>query len=168
MTENLIRRLSFLTLQLKKHNFSEKEIKLIKKAYDFAYRKHGTQTRKSGEPYIVHPLEVAITLTEWKMDKDTIITGLLHDVLEDTDCEESEIESRFGSKVLEMVLAVTKVSKLSEENRTRENLENANNEYLIKVMMSVTKDLRPIMVKIADRMHNMYTISHLKKENKKE
>lgn len=167
MTENLIRRLSFLTLQLKKHNFSEKEIKLIKKAYDFAYRKHGTQTRKSGEPYIVHPLEVAITLTEWKMDKDTIITGLLHDVLEDTDCEESEIESRFGSKVLEMVLAVTKVSKLSEENRTRENLENANNEYLIKVMMSVTKDLRPIMVKITDRMHNMYTISHLKKEKQK-
>lgn len=167
MTENLTKRLSFLINSLKQKSFPENEIKLIKKAYDFAYRKHGTQLRKSGEPYIIHPLEVAILLTEWKMDTSTIITGLLHDVLEDTECSDEEITSRFGEKVLEMVQTVTKVSKLSEKNRNKEDFDTANNEYLIKVMMSISKDLRPIMIKIADRMHNMLTIKHLKKEKQK-
>lgn len=163
-TSAITKRLLFLTGILKKMNFTQSDIKLVRKAYDFALRKHGNQLRKSGEPYIVHPLETSIFLAEWKMDIPTIITGLLHDVLEDTECTEQEIESRFGSYVLEMVKTVTKVSKISDDSRAKEVYDESNSEYMIKVIMSISKDLRPVMVKIADRMHNMYTISHLKRE----
>lgn len=167
MNTNLSRKFNSLNTILTKMNFSIEEKKKIKKAYEFALRKHGEQLRKSGEPYIIHPLETAIFLAEWKMDTPTIITGLLHDVLEDTDCSEEEISNKFGQNILEMVKSVTKVSKLSEENRSKENYESTNNEYLIKVIMSVFKDLRPVMVKLADRLHNMLTIHHLKKEKQK-
>ena len=96
---NVTKRLSFLTGLLKTNNFSIDDIKKIKKAFDFANLKHGTQLRKSGEPYIIHPLETAIFLAEWKMDTDTIITGLLHDVLEDTECSKKEIQEKFGNTV---------------------------------------------------------------------
>lgn len=167
MNTNLNKRYAVLSNTLTKMKFSNDEKKKIKKAYEFALRKHGTQLRKSGEPYIIHPLETAINLVEWKMDAPTIITGLLHDVLEDTETTEEEITKKFGADITEMVKSVTKVSKLSEENRSRENYENTNNEYLIKVIMSVSKDLRPVMVKLADRLHNMQTIHHLKKEKQK-
>lgn len=167
MNTNLAKRWLALTTLLNKMNFSIEEKKKIKKAYEFALRKHGNQIRKSGEPYIIHPLETAIFLTNWKMDTSTIITGLLHDVLEDTETTKEEIEEKFGSDIAEMVLAVTKVSKLSEQNRSKENYETTNNEYLIKVIMSSSRDLRPIMVKLADRTHNMLTIHHLKKEKQK-
>lgn len=167
MNTNLSKRWSVLNTLLNKMNFSIDEKKKIKKAYEFALRKHDKQVRKSGEPYMIHPLETAIFLANWKMDTSTIITGLLHDVLEDTDTVEEEITKKFGKDISEMVLAVTKVSKLSEQNRVKENYETTNNEYLIKVIMSVSKDLRPIMVKLADRMHNMLTIHHLKKEKQK-
>ncbi len=167
MNTNLNKRYAVLSNALTKMKFNNEEKKGIKKAYEFALRKHGSQLRRSGEPYIIHPLETAIYLVEWKMDTPTIITGLLHDVLEDTETTEEELTSKFGNNITEMVKAVTKVSKLSEENRSRENYENTNNEYLIRVIMSVSKDLRPVMVKLADRMHNMSTIHHLKKEKQK-
>lgn len=167
MNTNLSKRYAALSNALTKMKFSNDEKKQIKKAYEFALRKHGDQLRKSGEPYIIHPLETAIYLVEWKMDAPTIITGLLHDVLEDTNATEEEITAKFGQHITEMVKSVTKVSKISEENRSRENYENTNNEYLIRVIMSVSKDLRPVMVKLADRMHNMQTIHHLKKEKQK-
>ncbi|MBD5446037.1 MAG: bifunctional (p)ppGpp synthetase/guanosine-3',5'-bis(diphosphate) 3'-pyrophosphohydrolase [Mycoplasma sp.] len=163
-TTAITKRLLFLTGILKKMNYNQNDIKSVRKAYDFALRKHGNQLRKSGEPYIIHPIETSIYLAEWKMDIPTVITGLLHDVLEDTDCTEEEIEKRFGSHVLEMVKTVTKVSKISDDSRAKEVYDETNSEYIIKVIMSISKDLRPIMVKIADRMHNMTTISYLKKE----
>lgn len=98
------------------------------------------------------------------MDTPTIITGILHDVLEDTSCSKEEIIEKFGKKVCELVEAVTKVSKLSGENRAKQTYDNANNQYIIKVIMSMSKDLRAVMVKIADRMHNMQTINHLRRE----
>lgn len=167
MNTNLTKRYANLTNILTKMNFSNDEKKKIKKAYEYALKKHGDQLRKSGEPYIIHPLETAIYLAEWKMDTPTIIAGLLHDVLEDTDATEEEISDKFGAEIAEMVKDVTKVSKLSEQNRSKENYEETNNEYLIKVIMSVSKDLRPVMVKLADRMHNMNTIHHLKKEKQR-
>lgn len=161
---NIKKRLSKLIGILKNSNNSIDEIKLVKKAYEFAELKHGDQQRKSGEPYIIHPLETAIFLAEWKMDIPTIITGLLHDVLEDTNCTEQEMEKRFGKNILEMVQTVTKVSKISEETRSKERYDKENSEYIIRVIMSTSSNLRPVIVKIADRMHNMETINHLKKE----
>lgn len=161
---NVTKRLSFLTGLLKTNNFSIDDIKKIKKAFDFANLKHGTQLRKSGEPYIIHPLETAIFLAEWKMDTDTIITGLLHDVLEDTECSKKEIQDKFGNTVGELVEAVTKVSKLSEQNRAKQTYDAENSQYVIKVIMSISNDVRAVMVKIADRMHNMQTINHLRRE----
>lgn len=145
-------------------NFSLEETKLVKQAYNFAFKKHSEQLRKSGEPYIIHPLEAAILLAEWKMDVNTIITGLLHDVLEDTDCTEEEMTKKFGQDITNMTKIVSKVSRISDKNRSDSLVKSDNNEYLIKVLMSVSTDIRPMMVKIADRTHNMLTISHLKKE----
>lgn len=161
---NIKKRFLFLTGLLKQNNFTAEQIKLVKKAFEFANLKHGTQLRKSGEPYIIHPLETAIYLAEWKMDVSTIITGLLHDVLEDTDCTKEDIEKRFGKTILEMVQTVTKVSKVSQETRTKETYDKENSEYIIRVIISVSSNLRSVIVKIADRMHNMETINHLKKE----
>lgn len=150
--------------RLRSSNLLISDIKRIKLAYNFALKKHGNQVRKSGEPYIIHPLETAISLFEWKMDCDTIITGLLHDILEDTDCSEEEMQKKFGSDITEMVKTVSKVSKISDKNRSESKLKYDNNEYLIKVLMSISSDIRPMMVKIADRLHNMRTINYLKKE----
>ena len=161
---NIEKRLLLLTGLLKNNKFSTEQIKLVKKAYEFAKLKHGDQVRKSGEPYIIHPLETAIFLAEWKMDIPTIITGLLHDVLEDTDCTKEDMEKKFGKNIVEMVETVTKVSKISEENRNKETYDKENSEYIIRVIMSISSNLRPIIVKVADRMHNMETINHLKKE----
>ncbi|WP_152023093.1 RelA/SpoT family protein [Malacoplasma penetrans] len=163
-TTNIKKRFLFLTGLLKQNNFSADQIKLVKKAFEFANLKHGSQIRKSGEPYMIHPLETAIYLAEWKMDVSTIITGLLHDVLEDTDCTREDMEKRFGKTILEMVETVTKVSKVSQETRSKETYDKENSEYIIRVIMSVSSNLRSVIVKIADRMHNMETINHLKKE----
>ncbi|MEG1820737.1 MAG: RelA/SpoT family protein [Malacoplasma sp.] len=150
--------------QLKLSNLTSIDVKKIKSAYNFALKKHENQLRKSGEAYIIHPLETAISLLEWKMDCDTIITGLLHDILEDTDCTEKQMEKKFGPDITKMVKIVSKVSKISDKNRSEPKIKYDNNEYLIKVLMSISSDIRPMMVKIADRLHNMRTISHLKKE----
>ncbi|MCF0218004.1 MAG: bifunctional (p)ppGpp synthetase/guanosine-3',5'-bis(diphosphate) 3'-pyrophosphohydrolase [Malacoplasma sp.] len=161
---NIKKRFLVLAGMLKSNGVSLSEIKLVKKAFQFADVKHSGQTRKSGEPYIIHPLETAIFLAEWKMDVPTIITGLLHDVLEDTDCSNELLEKKFGKNILEMVQIVSKVSKISGENRSKQIYDNDNSEYIIRVIMSISKNLRPIIVKIADRMHNMLTITHLKRE----
>lgn len=164
LNPNVEKRLLFLTSSLKAMNFSSENIKKIKSAFNFALLKHGNQLRKSGEPYIIHPLETAIFLVKWKMDTPTVIGGLLHDVLEDTSCTKEEIEKKFGKVVADIVEAVTKVSKISEENRAKQTYDEENSQYIMKVLMSTSKDLRAIMIKIADRMHNMETINHLKRE----
>lgn len=166
--EILENRLNEFYKSLKINKISKRDIERVKKSWEFAKLKHGNQMRKSGEPYIIHPLEAAIFLCEWKMDANTIIAGLLHDVLEDTQTTEKEIGDRFGVDVLAMVIGVTKVSTVTNENRSKENKKKVyTNESLMKVLLSISTDLRIIIIKLADRLHNMNTISHLNAEKQK-
>lgn len=143
--------------------FSESDIKDIERAIAFARKKHLGQFRKSGEPYIIHPIATAEILLSWKMDVKTIITGILHDVLEDTKTEEEEIKKVFGDDVLNLVKYVTKVSLLSKENRKDKSIKSEDEQqYIVQVFLSMSKDIRGMIVKLADRLHNMSTISHLK------
>lgn len=150
-----------------KNNYSEASIKKFLSAFEFAKFWHADQKRKSGEPYIIHPLETSIKLAEWRMDDDTIVAGLLHDLLEDTSVDKRLISSTFNNNVLDLVKAVTKIS--SEAKKNREGLLLYKNEldYTIRVFSSISKDLRPIIIKIADRFHNLSTIQYLKSDRQK-
>ncbi len=134
----------------------------ILRGYHFAYQKHLGQFRKSGEPYIQHPLEVAMILTTVYADKETIIAGLLHDVLEDCDCTKDEIEEKFGPVVMQLTYGVTKLNRLNF---------STENEYLIeyykKIIVGMSEDVRMIIIKLADRLHNMRTLWALPEEKQK-
>ncbi len=135
---------------------------LINRAYVYATAKHGTQKRHSGDPYFAHPIEVAGILTEYKLDAATIAAGLLHDTIEDTDATREEIEAMFGSLVADLVEGVTKLSQLemqSEENKQAQNLQ--------KFILAMSKDVRVLLVKLADRLHNMRTLRHIPKAEKR-
>lgn len=141
----------------------EKEnIELIKKAYYYAKEKHEGQTRKSGGPYINHPLATAVILTTVYADTETICAGLLHDVLEDTDTSRSELEGEFGKEITNLVYGVTKISKI---NFSTEN--EALVEYYKKIIVGMSEDVRVIIIKLADRLHNMRTLWALSKEKQK-
>lgn len=149
----------------KQNNISDSDINLLVKTINFAKWKHESQLRKSGEPYIIHPIATATILLMWKMDLDTIITGILHDVLEDTLTTEEEIRDNFGLNVLNLVKCVTKVNLLSKQNRN--NLvkdDQIENNYVIQVFLSMSNDIRGMIVKLADRFHNMTTIKYLSPE----
>lgn len=148
------------------------DISLIEKAYHVARDAHEGQTRKSGEPYIVHPLCVAIILAELELDKETIAAGLLHDVLEDTVMTADEIKEEFSEEVLLLVDGVTKLRHLhltdnshnhDQKDRSAERLE-MQAENLRKMFMAMAKDIRVIMIKLADRLHNMRTLKHMPHE----
>ena len=143
--DDLIARLSYIN--------SDEEKEEIRKAYLFADMKHRGQFRKSGEAYIIHPLNVGIILTTIYADSETIEAALLHDVLEDTDCTKDEMEKEFGSEVTKLVLGVTKLSKIHF---------STENDYLIdyykKIIVGISEDVRAIIVKLADRLHNMRTL----------
>ena len=146
------------------------DISMIEKAYKLAYQAHDGQVRKSGEPYIIHPLCVATILAELELDKETIIAGLLHDVLEDTIMTEQEIKDEFGEEVLLLVDGVTKLQHLhltdnnpSEKDKSAERLE-MQAENLRKMFLAIAKDIRVIMIKLADRLHNMRTLKYQSKE----
>ncbi len=129
---------------------------LINRAYVFATSKHGGQTRHSGDPYFAHPIEVAGILTEYRLDAATIVAGLLHDTIEDTDATREEIETKFGAEIADLVDGVTKLSKLavlSEENKQAQNLQ--------KFILAMSRDVRVLLVKLADRLHNMRTLGHV-------
>ena len=132
---------------------SEEQLKFIEQAYLFAKEKHAGQFRKSGEDYIVHPLNVAMILTTIYADYQTIAAGFLHDVLEDCDCTREEMEEKFGSEVTKLVQGVTKLSKIHF---------STENEYLIdyykKIIVGMSEDVRVIIIKLADRLHNMRTL----------
>ena len=143
------------------------DITLIEKAYQTAAMAHKDQLRKSGEPYIIHPLCVAIILADLELDKETIAAGLLHDVVEDTILTKEEIEAAFGSDVALLVDGVTKLTnlQLSSDNagKTPDQLEmQANN--LRKMFLAMAKDIRVILIKLADRLHNMRTLEHMPPE----
>ena len=131
----------------------EKNIHLIEKAFLIAKEKHDGQMRKSGEPYVQHPLEVAYILTNLHAGPSTISAGLLHDVLEDTDMTKEEMALEFNKDVAEIVDGVTKISKL--KYMTKEKALAHNHE---KLLLAMAKDIRVVLVKISDRLHNMRTI----------
>ena len=143
------------------------DISLIEKAYRTAYEAHKKQVRKSGEPYIIHPLCVAIILADLEMDKETIAAGLLHDVVEDTILTDEEIEEQFGSDVALLVDGVTKLQLLQlsgdNEGKTQDKLE-MQAENLRKMFLAMAKDIRVILIKLADRLHNMRTLKHMPPE----
>ena len=142
-----------------KYNNEEKE--KIEAAAVFAAKKHGDQKRKTGEPYLTHPISVAEILMSIGMDADTVCAGLLHDTLEDTDTTEEEIATTFGNEVGNMVQAVTKISRITNDKSIQEA------ETIKKMFFAMSKDLRVILIKLADKLHNMRTIDGLSSERKR-
>ena len=142
-------------------------ISMIEKAYRIADGAHEGQVRKSGEPYIIHPLCVAIILAELELDKETIVAGLLHDVVEDTVMTEDEIAMEFGGEVALLVDGVTKLGQLSYKADQVDKVD-LQAENLRKMFLAMAKDIRVILIKLADRLHNMRTLRYMKPEKQKE
>ena len=140
------------------------DVSLIEKAYKLAVEAHGDQRRKSGEPYIIHPLWVAIILADLEMDKETIAAGMLHDVVEDTKFTEEDIRKEFGAEVALLVDGVTKLGRLSYSS---DKLE-VQAENLRKMFLAMAKDIRVIVIKLADRLHNMRTLQFMTPAKQKE
>src|SRR3989344_9589432 len=143
------------------NGFTKKEEELIIKAYKFAERAHEGQKRMSGEPYIIHPFEIAKTLVALGMDSQTIAAGILHDVLEDTNITEKELEEELGSEILFLVNGVTNLNKLKYHGHTRYV------ESLRKFFFAITSDLRVVIIKFSDRLHNLRTLQYLREDKRK-
>ena len=135
----------------------------LDKAYNFAVKAHENQKRHSGDPYVIHPVAVANILTELKLDSATIATGLLHDTIEDTHATYQTIKDEFGQEVADLVEGVTKISELENQVTANSRAENFR-----KLIIATSKDIRVLLVKIADRLHNMRTISSINKIEKRE
>ena len=140
------------------------DISMIQKAYEVAKEAHKDQKRKSGEPYIIHPLCVAIILADLELDKETIVAGLLHDAVEDTWMTDEEVEKEFGSEVALLVDGVTKLGQL---NYSKDKVE-LQAENLRKMFLAMAKDIRVILIKLADRLHNMRTLQYMRPEKQQE
>ena len=138
-------------------NRPSEDVSLIRKAWEFCVQHHEGQMRASGEPYIVHPLEVAEVLAEMKMDATAIAAGLLHDSVEDTPATNEEIAAGFGDQVAHIVEGVTKIDKIQFANREDRQAENVR-----KMLLAMVSDVRVVLIKLADRLHNMRTLEHLK------
>ncbi len=152
-----------LIQSIRKYHPSD-DISMIEKAYTIANEAHKDQKRKSGEPYIIHPLCVAIILADLELDKETIVAGILHDVVEDTIMTLDEVEKVFGSEVALLVDGVTKLTQLSwSMDKVEIQAEN-----LRKMFLAMAKDIRVILIKLADRLHNMRTLQYMKPEKQKE
>ena len=136
--------------------------KTLSKAYTFALNAHKNQTRDSGDPYLSHPVEVANILTELKLDSATIATGLLHDTIEDTKITYENVEKEFGKEVADLVDGVTKISVLEGKI-----IENSKAENIRKLILATSKDIRVLLVKIADRLHNMRTLDSISEEDRR-
>src|ERR1700733_1397408 len=146
-------------LRLVQVNRPTEDIGLIRKAWEFCVKHHKGQMRAAGEPYIIHPLEVAEVLAERKMDSTAIAAGLLHDAVEDTPATSEQIEAGFGDQVAHIVEGVTKIDKIQFANREDRQAENVR-----KMLLAMVSDVRVVLIKLADRLHNMRTIEHLKPE----
>ena len=152
-----------LVAAIRKYHPSD-DISMIEKAYEIARDAHKDQKRKSGEPYIIHPLCVAIILADLELDKETIIAGILHDVVEDTVMTEEELTAVFGEEVALLVDGVTKLTQISwSMDKVEIQAEN-----LRKMFLAMAKDIRVILIKLADRLHNMRTLQYMKPEKQKE
>jgi len=135
---------------------------LLNKAYVYAMQKHGHQKRASGDPYFSHPLEVAAIITDMRLDEATIAIALLHDTIEDTDATRNEIDEVFGSEIGKLVDGLTKLGKLDLVSRKAEQAEN-----LRKLLLAISQDVRVLLVKLADRLHNMRTLDHVPPEKRR-
>jgi len=144
------------------------KVALVKAAYEFASRAHQGQVRKTGEPYLEHPLTTAMILAEFHLDAETLAAALLHDVTEDCGVPLEEIEANFGSQVGKLVDGVTKLNKLTSRARTRETKSKVQAENLRKMLLATAEDLRVVLIKLADRLHNMRTLGALPAEKRRD
>jgi GTP diphosphokinase / guanosine-3',5'-bis(diphosphate) 3'-diphosphatase len=135
------------------------DLEIVRKAYEYSLKHHAGQSRASGEPYLVHPLEVACALAEMRMDPVSIAAGLLHDSVEDTSVTITDIRKEFGEQVAHIVEGVTKISQIDFATREEQQAEN-----LRKMMLAMVDDIRVVLIKLADRLHNMRTLEHLPEE----
>jgi len=142
-----------------KRNKRWPDTKLIQRAYNYALEKHGEQKRKSGEPYIIHPTNVAYTIAEIGLDEQTICAALLHDVVEDTEVTYEDVVKEFGQEIAEMVDGVTKLKQIEHASIEENQVENYR-----KMFLAMGKDIRVIIIKLADRLHNMRTLQYLKRD----
>lgn len=141
--------------------YEEDQLLELEHAVDYAKKAHTGQKRKSGEPYIIHPLAVAYTLVDWGMDIDTVLAGVLHDTVEDTEATLKEIENLFGRDVAFLVDGVTKVSQARAGMRDLNSYLPKTKDNLSKLLIAVGQDVRVIIIKLADRLHNMSTLQHM-------
>lgn len=154
--------LNYLIKELNENN-KKLDIDLIRKAYYVAYQAHKGQKRKSGEDYIIHPVEVAIILSSYGMDTATVVAGLLHDVVEDTSITVEELNKIFGPEISRLVNGVTKISKISYVTREDQKAENIR-----KMIVAMAQDIRVIIIKLADRLHNIRTIEYLRGQKRRD
>ena len=158
MVEEKIATIDDIIAEMKKKN-RRADTKLILKAYEFAKLKHGDQKRKSGEPYIIHPVQVAYILAGLELDESTICAALLHDLLEDTDVTKKDVVTQFSQEIYDMVDGVTKLGKLNYTSKEEQQVENYR-----KMFLAMGKDIRVILIKLADRLHNMRTLKYLTRD----
>jgi GTP pyrophosphokinase len=137
------------------------DLEIIRKAYDFSLKHHQGQTRASGEPYLIHPLEVSLVLADMKLDSTAISAGLLHDAIEDTPVTHEDIRREFGEQVVHIVEGVTKIDKINLASREERQAENVR-----KMVLAMVDDIRVVLIKLADRLHNMRTLKHLPEERR--
>src|ERR671920_1511846 len=143
-------------------NHPQADLDLLRRAYIFSARWHRGQKRASGEPYLVHPLEVANILADMRLDEVSVATGLLHDVVEDTLVEPEVIRGSFGEEIAHLVEGLTKLAHISNQSKEEQQAENVR-----KMLLAMVDDVRVVLVKLADRLHNMRTLHYLKPEKRK-
>ena len=142
-----------------KKNNRKSDSKLIRKVYEYAKAHHGDQLRKSGEPYIIHPVQVAYILSTLGLDDSTICAALLHDTVEDTDITKQDLAQTFSPEIADLVDGVTKLNKLQYASMEEQQVENYR-----KMFLAMGKDIRVILIKLADRLHNMRTLKYLSRD----
>ncbi|MBS4972569.1 MAG: bifunctional (p)ppGpp synthetase/guanosine-3',5'-bis(diphosphate) 3'-pyrophosphohydrolase [Clostridium celatum] len=151
-----------ILLQKIKENCINVDLDIVNKAFNLAYEAHKEQKRESGEPYIIHPIDVAVILAELGMDTSTIVAGLLHDVIEDTDYTYDDIKNIFSEEVANLVSGVTKITKMEYKSKEEQQADNFR-----KMLLAMASDIRVIIIKLADRLHNMRTLKYMPKEKQK-
>src|ERR1051326_3623890 len=139
------------------------DLEIIRKAYGFSLKHHQGQTRASGEPYLDHPLEVSLVLADLKLDSTAIAAGLLHDAIEDTPVTNEDIQREFGDQVAHIVEGVTKIDKIDFASREERQAENVR-----KMVLAMVDDIRVVLIKLADRLHNMRTLAALPEDRQKQ